>query len=178
MLFSRQDKILYILGGTILILYRKLYIHIVSIIVLNIEARQYNIKINLAISYSPSDFWIGFLDWDFQISARIHVATRITISKPFRECFWHLHSNGVSKSNCTASRQILWICSTCKYVPRVLKVDRYRLFLQATLLRYNCIKSTQNGNFSIFVSKLRNSLCSYAELYFNFTNHTVLILNL
>ena len=41
--FSRQDKILYILDTTILILYRKLYINIVSIIVLNIEGRQYNI---------------------------------------------------------------------------------------------------------------------------------------
>ena len=52
LLFSRQDKILYILDNTILILYRKLYINIVSIIVLNIEAKQYNIKINLAISCS------------------------------------------------------------------------------------------------------------------------------
>ena len=48
-LFSRQDKILYILDTTILILYRKLYVNIVSIIVLNIETRQYNIKINLPI---------------------------------------------------------------------------------------------------------------------------------
>ena len=52
-LFSRQDKILYILDTTILILYRKLYINMVSIIVLNIEARQYNIKINHTISCSP-----------------------------------------------------------------------------------------------------------------------------
>ena len=37
-LFSRQDKILYIIDTTILILYRKLYINTVSIIVLNIEA--------------------------------------------------------------------------------------------------------------------------------------------
>ena len=36
-LFSRQDKILYILVTTILVLYRKLYINIVSIIVLNID---------------------------------------------------------------------------------------------------------------------------------------------
>ena len=50
MLFSRQDMILYVLDTTILIFYRKLYINIVSIIVLNIEASQYNIKINLAIS--------------------------------------------------------------------------------------------------------------------------------
>ena len=50
LLFARQDKILYILETTILIKYRKLYTNIVSIIVLNIEARQYNIKINLAIS--------------------------------------------------------------------------------------------------------------------------------
>ena len=48
-LFSRKDKILDILDATILILYRKLCINIVSIIVLNIEASQYNIKINLAI---------------------------------------------------------------------------------------------------------------------------------
>ena len=38
-LFSRQYKILYILDSTILIWHRKLYINIVSIIVLNIEAR-------------------------------------------------------------------------------------------------------------------------------------------
>ena len=50
LLFSRQAEILYILDTTILILYRKLYINIVSIIVLNIEASQYNIKINLAVS--------------------------------------------------------------------------------------------------------------------------------
>ena len=48
-LFLRQDKILDILVTTILILYR----NIVSIIVLNIDASQYNIKINLAISCSP-----------------------------------------------------------------------------------------------------------------------------
>ena len=53
LLFSRQDKILFILDTTILILYRKLYINIVLIIVLNFEARQYNIKINLSISCSP-----------------------------------------------------------------------------------------------------------------------------
>ena len=53
-LFSRQDKILYILDITIFILYRKQYINIVLIIVLNIEVRQYNIKINLAISCNPS----------------------------------------------------------------------------------------------------------------------------
>ena len=53
-LFSRQDKILYILETfTILILYRNLYINIVPIIGLKIEATQYNIKINLAISCSP-----------------------------------------------------------------------------------------------------------------------------
>ena len=46
-LFSRQDEILDILVTTFLILYRKLYINIVSIIVLNIESRQHNIKINL-----------------------------------------------------------------------------------------------------------------------------------
>ena len=40
-LFSKQDKILYIHDITILILYRKLYINIVSIIVLNIETIQY-----------------------------------------------------------------------------------------------------------------------------------------
>ena len=43
-----QDKILYILDTAILIWYRKLYLNIVSIIVLNIETREYNIKINLA----------------------------------------------------------------------------------------------------------------------------------
>ena len=53
-LFSIQVKILYILDIIILILYRKLYINIVSIIVLNIEARQYKIKINLAVWYSSS----------------------------------------------------------------------------------------------------------------------------
>ena len=53
LLFSRQDNIIYILDTTILILYRKLYGNIVSIIVLNIEAIQYNIKINLAILRSP-----------------------------------------------------------------------------------------------------------------------------
>ena len=47
-LFSRQSKVLYLLVTTILILHRKLYRNIVSIIVLNIETRQYNIKINLA----------------------------------------------------------------------------------------------------------------------------------
>ena len=52
--FSRRGKILYILDTTILILYRKLYINIVSIIVLNIESRQYNININLIISCSLS----------------------------------------------------------------------------------------------------------------------------
>ena len=52
LLFSRQDKILEIIVTTILILYRKLYINIVSIIILNIEARLYNIKINLDISCS------------------------------------------------------------------------------------------------------------------------------
>ena len=57
-LFSRQYKILYILETTILILYRKLYINIVSSIVLNIATRQYNIKINLAISCSPSNLSI------------------------------------------------------------------------------------------------------------------------
>ena len=45
-LFSRQDKILNILLTTILTLYRKLCVNIVSIIVLNIEARECNIKIN------------------------------------------------------------------------------------------------------------------------------------
>ena len=47
-LFSRQDKILYILDATILILYRKRFINIVSIVALNIEARQYKININIA----------------------------------------------------------------------------------------------------------------------------------
>ena len=53
-LFSRQDKILFILNTRILILYRKLYINIVSIIVWNFEARQYNIKIKLAVPCRPS----------------------------------------------------------------------------------------------------------------------------
>ena len=52
-LFSRQENILYILDTAILILYRQLCINIVSINVLNIETRQYKIKINLAISCSP-----------------------------------------------------------------------------------------------------------------------------
>ena len=47
--YFQDDKILYILHTTILILYQKLYINIVSIIDVNIEARQYTIKINLAI---------------------------------------------------------------------------------------------------------------------------------
>ena len=51
LLFLREDKILYILDITILILYRKVYINTVSFIDLNIEARQYNIKINLAIYF-------------------------------------------------------------------------------------------------------------------------------
>ena len=50
-LFSRQGNIL---DTTILILYWKLYRNIVLIIVLNIEARQYNIEINLAVSGSPT----------------------------------------------------------------------------------------------------------------------------
>ena len=48
-LFSSQDKIHYILVAIILILYRKLYRNMVSIIVLNIETRQYNNNINLDI---------------------------------------------------------------------------------------------------------------------------------
>ena len=56
-LFTRQNKIFYILDNTILILYRKLYINIVSIIVLNIEARQYNIKNNLAMSCSSRKYF-------------------------------------------------------------------------------------------------------------------------
>ena len=50
MLSYFQDKIL---DTTLLILYRKLYINIVSIMVLNIEARQYNIKINLVGRGAP-----------------------------------------------------------------------------------------------------------------------------
>ena len=45
---------LIIFDTTILILYWKRYIHIVSIIVLNIKIRQYNIKINLVISCNLS----------------------------------------------------------------------------------------------------------------------------
>ena len=52
--YFQDDKFLYIVFTTILILYRKLHINVVSIIVLNIEARQCNIKINLAISCSPT----------------------------------------------------------------------------------------------------------------------------
>ena len=58
LLFLRQDKSLDI---TILILYGKRYLNIVSIIVLNIEARQDNIKINLAISCRPTQIqWYNF----------------------------------------------------------------------------------------------------------------------
>ena len=53
-LISRQDKILYILDTTTLIFYGKLYRNIVSIIVLNVEVRQYDINIILAISFSDS----------------------------------------------------------------------------------------------------------------------------
>ena len=53
MLSYFQDKTLDIFVITILILYRRLYRNIVSIIILNIDTRQYNIKINLAISCSP-----------------------------------------------------------------------------------------------------------------------------
>ena len=67
-LFSIQDKILYILGTTIFILYRKLYINIVSIIVLNIEARQYNIKINLAISCSLNKSYVGSYKYNMMIN--------------------------------------------------------------------------------------------------------------
>ena len=72
-LFSRQDKIIYIIDTTILILYRKLYINIVSIIVLNYETRQCNVKINLAISSRPIRklrfFYTGSnSDWFFCIS--------------------------------------------------------------------------------------------------------------
>ena len=52
--FQNKTRFLIFLVSTILILYRKLYINIVSIIVLNIETRQYNIRINLAISCSPT----------------------------------------------------------------------------------------------------------------------------
>ena len=69
-LFSRQDKIRYILDTTILILYRKLYINMVSIIVLNIEETQYNININLAISCSPS----YQLEFDQRVWPRLHKA--------------------------------------------------------------------------------------------------------
>ena len=54
-LFSRQDKILNIIVTTFLILYRKLYYrNIISIIVLTIESRQYNVKMHLDISCNPS----------------------------------------------------------------------------------------------------------------------------
>ena len=48
--FISQDKIIDVLVTTILILYQKLYRNIVLVIVLNVEVKQYNIKINLAIS--------------------------------------------------------------------------------------------------------------------------------
>ena len=60
MLSYFQDKTL---DATILILYRKLYINIVSIIVLNIEVRQYNTKINNAVSRSPMNVLIFFKDF-------------------------------------------------------------------------------------------------------------------
>ena len=62
-LFSRQDNIIDILVTKFLILYRKLYINIVSIIVLNIESRQYNIKNNIAISCSPTLIRWKHSDW-------------------------------------------------------------------------------------------------------------------
>ena len=78
-LFSRQDKtILYILDATILILYGKLYINIVSIIALNIETKQYNIKINLAISCSPR--CIYQLIWDSDIVAD-NIKSSLGVSK-------------------------------------------------------------------------------------------------
>ena len=80
--FRRQGKILDMLVTTILILYPKLYRNIVSIVVLNIEARQYNIKINLAISCSPNEYILIefgsrrnkylFRQWDSRTSAKSH----------------------------------------------------------------------------------------------------------
>ena len=80
-LFSRQDDhILFILDTKILIFYRKLYINIVSNTVLNIKERQYNIKINLAISCSPihSIFWLYFHSFvkKLYINTRTVVLTR------------------------------------------------------------------------------------------------------
>ena len=81
-LFSREVKIL---DTTILIFYRKLYINIVPIIVLNIETRQYNIKINLAISCSPNFLEVGDLrslqlsnEYCANTSERIQAESRLT----------------------------------------------------------------------------------------------------
>ena len=82
LLFSRQYKILYILDTPILILYRKLYINIVSIIVLNIETRQYNIKINLAILCSPkilNIFIKSLLNWTIIFNTTANYCSESTI---------------------------------------------------------------------------------------------------
>ena len=60
-LFSRQDKILYILDTTILILYRKLYINIVSIIVLKIEAIRRLILLYRAALFSEKEDYVNFI---------------------------------------------------------------------------------------------------------------------
>ena len=78
LLFSRQDNILY---TTIMILYRKLYINIVSIIVLNIEAIQCNIKINLVISCSPKKISKKkSLSYKFLFFCKIHLPPTIVPS--------------------------------------------------------------------------------------------------
>ena len=85
MLFSKQDKILDILVTTILILYRKPYINIVSIIVLNIEARQCNIKINLAISCSPSSF-VALVALSVAVNAKKLRPSAPSVHLPARPC--------------------------------------------------------------------------------------------
>ena len=83
-LFSKQYKILYILNTTILILYRKLYINVESIIiVLNIEARQYNIKINLFISWhSDVDMWYPSLLKCYMILPALYVLNNSPMCNP------------------------------------------------------------------------------------------------
>ena len=105
--FIKKDKILDILITTILILYRKLYRNIVSIIVLNIGTRQYNIKINLAISCSPNfiesfvgvslfkmhDYAIEFIKYrkflfiyrqsTFKLSSYEHYRYKTTVTKQY-----------------------------------------------------------------------------------------------
>ena len=82
LLFSRQDKIFDILDTRILILYRTLYINILSIIVLNIEARQCNIKINLALSCGPASEVKTFMQRNVRGEYRMEMSFNI-IQKDF-----------------------------------------------------------------------------------------------